>query len=122
MGIACWKSAGIWVCTTPRSAKSSNRQSHKLIIQDLTACLSLWNRAEFALAKNRRLFLSDQQVESPSLLKGLIFDDAGNRMSRVMAARESGATATTSAKPSFSIEKRKQAVCRGSRPTTWRNW
>ena len=81
MGIACWKSAGIWVCTTPRSAKSSSRQSHKLIIQDLTACLSLWDRAEFALAKNRLLFLSDQRVESPSLLKGLIFDDAGNRMS-----------------------------------------
>ena len=42
---------------------------------------ALWDRAQAQLATNRQVFLTDERVKSPALLKGLIFDGAGNRMS-----------------------------------------
>ena len=42
---------------------------------------TLWDSAQALLATNRQAFLTDERVKSPALLKGLIFDGAGNRMS-----------------------------------------
>lgn len=41
----------------------------------------LWERVQKQLAENRVAFKTDLRVESPSFLKGLLFDSAGNRMS-----------------------------------------
>lgn len=41
----------------------------------------LWKDVQATLAVNRRVFKSDIRTKSPSLLKGLIFDSAGNKMS-----------------------------------------
>ena len=49
---------------------------HEAIIDE-----TLWTQAQTILAKNRQAFLNDDRVSSPSLLKGLLYDDAGNRMS-----------------------------------------
>jgi site-specific DNA recombinase len=41
----------------------------------------LWDRVQALLAANHRAACTDERVASPALLKGLIFDGAGNRMS-----------------------------------------
>ncbi len=41
----------------------------------------LWDRVQALLATNRHAFRTDERVESPALLKGLVYDGAGNRMS-----------------------------------------
>ena len=42
---------------------------------------ALWDRVQALLATNRQAFRTDEGVKSPALLKGLIYDGAGNRMS-----------------------------------------
>ena len=41
----------------------------------------LWDKVHKVMANNRRAVLSGMRCESNSLFKGLVFDDAGNRMS-----------------------------------------
>src|SRR5262245_41148534 len=41
----------------------------------------LWNRVQALLAASHHAVRTDERVASPALLKGLIFDGAGNRMS-----------------------------------------
>jgi hypothetical protein len=41
----------------------------------------LWDRAQAQIAQNLKGIRNGRQAASPSLLKGLLFDDAGNRMS-----------------------------------------
>ena len=45
----------------------------------------LWNRVEQVFAANRRGEMNGAHSPSGALLKGLIFDDAGNRMSPIQA-------------------------------------
>jgi site-specific DNA recombinase len=49
---------------------------HRAIIEP-----ELWDRVQFLLTTNHRAAHTDGRVASPALLKGLIFDGAGNRMS-----------------------------------------
>lgn len=42
---------------------------------------ALWNEVQQTLASNHRAFKTDLRVDSPSFLKGLLYDSAGNRMS-----------------------------------------
>ena len=49
---------------------------HDAIIDEDT-----WTKTHALLETNRQVFLSDERVQSPSLLKGLLYDDAGHRMS-----------------------------------------
>src|SRR5262245_16211834 len=49
---------------------------HRAIVEP-----ALWDRVRALLAANHHAFRSDERVASPALLKGLIFDGAGNRMS-----------------------------------------
>ena len=42
---------------------------------------ALWDRVQTLLAANHHAARTDERVASPALLKGLIFDGAGNRMS-----------------------------------------
>ena len=42
---------------------------------------ALWTQVHTRLASNRQSFRSETRVASPSLLKGLLYDDAGHRMS-----------------------------------------
>jgi len=49
---------------------------HEAIIEQ-----DLWESVQKQLADNRVAFKADLRVESPSFLKGLLFDSAGNRMS-----------------------------------------
>jgi len=41
----------------------------------------LWDKVQASLASNRHAVKSDLRVESPSFMKGLFYDSAGNRMS-----------------------------------------
>ncbi|MDT7040794.1 recombinase family protein [Candidatus Nitronereus thalassa] len=41
----------------------------------------LWEKTQALLESHRQEFLTDARVASPSLLKGLLYDDVGNRMS-----------------------------------------
>jgi hypothetical protein len=41
----------------------------------------LWDDVQLILSGNRHAHRTDQNVESPALLKGLLYDDAGNHMS-----------------------------------------
>jgi hypothetical protein len=47
----------------------------------------LWDKVQRAMASNRRAALPGVRCESNALLKGLVFDDAGNRMSPAHANR-----------------------------------
>jgi len=49
---------------------------------------ALWDSAQALLKSNRQSFLTDERVKSPALLKGLIFDGAGNRMSPSHAVKQ----------------------------------
>lgn len=49
---------------------------------------ALWDRVQTLLAANHNAARSDERVASPALLKGLIFDGAGNRMSPSHAVKE----------------------------------
>src|SRR5262249_43191311 len=49
---------------------------HRTIIEPV-----LWDRVQAMLAANHHAARTDERVASPALLKGLIFDGAGNRMS-----------------------------------------
>src|SRR5262249_12906117 len=49
---------------------------HRAIIEPV-----LWDRVQALLAANRHAARTDERTASPALLKGLIFDGAGNRMS-----------------------------------------
>jgi site-specific DNA recombinase len=49
---------------------------HRAIVEP-----TLWDRVHALLAANHHAFRTDERVASPALLKGLIFDGAGNRMS-----------------------------------------
>ena len=42
---------------------------------------NVWLKTQAVLERNRQEFLTDVRVASPSLLKGVLYDDAGNRMS-----------------------------------------
>jgi site-specific DNA recombinase len=48
----------------------------------------LWDRVQALLAANRHAACTDERVASPALLKGLIFDGAGNRMSPSHAVKQ----------------------------------
>jgi len=56
---------------------------HEAIIDE-----ALWTRVQQMLATNRQAFRADRNVKVPSLLKGLLFDDAGNAMSPTHGAKE----------------------------------
>ena len=47
----------------------------------------LWDRVQALLAANHHAAHTDERVASPALLKGLIFDGAGNRMSPTHAVK-----------------------------------
>jgi DNA invertase Pin-like site-specific DNA recombinase len=49
---------------------------------------ALWERAQALLAANRHAFETDERVIAPALLKGLLFDGAGNRMSPSHAVKQ----------------------------------
>src|SRR5262249_30782350 len=49
---------------------------------------ALWDQVQALLAANYHAFRTDERIASPALLKGLIFDGAGNRMSPSHAMRE----------------------------------
>src|SRR5262249_29893394 len=49
---------------------------------------ALWARAQALLAANHHAFRTDERVASPALLKGMIFDGAGNRMSPSHAVKQ----------------------------------
>ena len=59
---------------------ASHRGEHAAIIDE-----KLWEQVQQVLASNRRVVSSGLRCESSSLFKGLVFDDAGNRMSPVHA-------------------------------------
>jgi hypothetical protein len=48
----------------------------------------LWDRVQALLAANRQAFEADERVSAPALLKGLLFDGAGNRMSPSHAVKQ----------------------------------
>jgi site-specific DNA recombinase len=48
----------------------------------------LWDRVQALLAANHHAVRTDERSASPALLKGLIFDGAGNRMSPTHAVKE----------------------------------
>jgi DNA invertase Pin-like site-specific DNA recombinase len=50
--------------------------AHDAIIDE-----EVWTKTQTLLDTNRQTFVSDARVASPSLLKGLLYDDAGHRMS-----------------------------------------
>jgi site-specific DNA recombinase len=50
--------------------------AHDAIIDE-----AVWTKTQALLDTNRQTFVSDARVASPSLLKGLLYDDAGHRMS-----------------------------------------
>jgi site-specific DNA recombinase len=56
---------------------------HQAIIEP-----ALWDRVQTLLAANHHAARSDERVASPALLKGLIFDGAGNRMSPSHAVKD----------------------------------
>jgi site-specific DNA recombinase len=56
---------------------------HRAIID-----FNLWDRVRGLLAANHAAAQTDERVVSPALLKGLIFDGAGNRMSPSHAVKE----------------------------------
>src|SRR5271169_2222995 len=55
---------------------ASHRGEHAAIIEE-----QLWEQVQQVLASNRRVASTGSRCESSSLFKGLVFDDAGNRMS-----------------------------------------
>jgi DNA invertase Pin-like site-specific DNA recombinase len=55
---------------------------HRAIVET-----ELWNRVQAVLAASHHAARRDERVASPALLKGLIFDGAGNRMSPSHAAK-----------------------------------
>lgn len=55
---------------------TSHPGQHKAIINQ-----ELWDEVQKTLSLNRRAFTSDLRVDSPSFIKGLIYDSAGNKMS-----------------------------------------
>jgi site-specific DNA recombinase len=56
---------------------------HRAIVEP-----ALWDDVRALLAANHHAFRTDERVESPALLKGLIFDGAGNRMSPSHAVKQ----------------------------------
>jgi len=48
----------------------------------------LWDKVHAVMKANRRAFRKDERTVSPSLLKGIVFDDAGNRMSPSHSQKE----------------------------------
>jgi hypothetical protein len=55
---------------------ASHRGEHAAIIDE-----KLWVQVQQVMASNRRVAATGSRCESTSLFKGLVFDDAGNRMS-----------------------------------------
>jgi DNA invertase Pin-like site-specific DNA recombinase len=49
---------------------------------------ALWDQVQSLLAANRQAFETDERVSAPALLKGLLFDGAGNRMSPSHAVKQ----------------------------------
>jgi DNA invertase Pin-like site-specific DNA recombinase len=56
---------------------------HRAIVEP-----ALWDRVQALLAANHHAFRTDERVASPALLKGLIFDGSGNRMSPSHAVKQ----------------------------------
>jgi DNA invertase Pin-like site-specific DNA recombinase len=56
---------------------------HRAIVEP-----ALWDLVQAVLAANHHAFRMDERVASPALLKGLIFDGAGNRMSPSHAVKQ----------------------------------
>jgi site-specific DNA recombinase len=59
---------------------ASHRGEHAAIVDE-----KLWQQVQQVLASNRRVASTGSRCESSALFRGLVFDDAGNRMSPVHA-------------------------------------
>src|SRR5262249_40511673 len=62
---------------------ATHRGEHAAIVKR-----SLWDQVRQVMASNRRAVLTGMRYASNSLFKGLVFDDAGNRMSPAHAKKE----------------------------------